>query len=397
MTEEERKGKWASPPEEEQREARVESPEEQREDQEEPFEEQREDQGRPAEERRDTQAEIFEEQGEDSRSDKNGRRTAKKRNTIKTGALVEGAILAAVTVLFAIMSSYIPMAEVITIFLMPIPVVLLILRQDIKTGVLSTVVAGILIVMLLGLSGFLILLSFAPTGLAMGITLKKKNKAEPVIAAGVVGYVVSFLAILWVSAAFLGDNIFQTMPQEMRNMMEWVTEFYQKAGVDQANLQRVIGIIEQGIEMMPYIIPSGILFGSVLFVAADYIVIYHVLKRFRIHIPPIPSFYRFKTPPALGFVFLALIFFGLFADRFIQKDTLAYHLYFNLFYGFSMLYILQGLIVILYVLKRLKVNRILCVLIMLIAVMMGNIVLYIGIFDVFWDFRKRIDRLVNRN
>lgn len=88
--------------------------------------------------------------------------------------LTEGAVLAVVVAILALMATYIPLAGAAAFFLCPLPLTVLTVRHGLRVALLAAAVATGIGTMVGGiLIGSSITLAFAPIGLAMGIGIRR--------------------------------------------------------------------------------------------------------------------------------------------------------------------------------------------------------------------------------
>src|SRR3989442_11240948 len=102
--------------------------------------------------------------------------------TVSVRGLTEGAVLAALVTVLALAANYIPVVGLAANFLCPIPLAVLMIRHGLRVAALATVVAIALGSAISGpVTGLLILLGFAPVGLAIGFGLRRQWSASTVV------------------------------------------------------------------------------------------------------------------------------------------------------------------------------------------------------------------------
>ena len=88
--------------------------------------------------------------------------------------MVEGGILAAVAILFALISVYVPFIGVFVDLIWPVPIILLGVRNGYKWSIMATLVAGVLIAILLGpLRAVGVAIGFGLIGITLGHAFRK--------------------------------------------------------------------------------------------------------------------------------------------------------------------------------------------------------------------------------
>src|SRR5205809_7034389 len=101
---------------------------------------------------------------------------------ISVRGLTEGAILAALVAVLALAANYVPLVGLAANCLCPIPLAVLMIRHGLRVAALATVVAIAIGSAVSGpVTGVLILLGFAPVGLAIGFGLRRQWSTSTVI------------------------------------------------------------------------------------------------------------------------------------------------------------------------------------------------------------------------
>src|SRR5262249_37909310 len=114
----------------------------------------------------------------------------------QTRGLTEGAILAALAALSAAAGLLIPpVARLVA----PLPTMLLAIRWALRTGVLATVVAGLILLLFFGPLAAFSVVVFGPIGLALGWGVRHERGASWTVLAGAAALCVSMLASLALS------------------------------------------------------------------------------------------------------------------------------------------------------------------------------------------------------
>ena len=121
--------------------------------------------------------------------------------------MVEGGILSAVAILFALISVYIPLIGAFVNMIWPVPIILLGVRHGYKWSLMATVVAGILIAILLHpLHAVGVAIGFGLTGIALGQCFRRNLSPVHSVLIGSVASLASKLIVLAISAAVMGIN-----------------------------------------------------------------------------------------------------------------------------------------------------------------------------------------------
>ena len=121
--------------------------------------------------------------------------------------MVEGGILSAVAILFALISVYIPIIGAFVNLIWPVPIILLGVRHGYKWSLMATAVAGILIALLIHpLHAISVAVGFGLTGIVLGHCFRRGYKPVTSVLFGSVASLVSKIIVLSISAVVLGIN-----------------------------------------------------------------------------------------------------------------------------------------------------------------------------------------------
>src|SRR4051794_22078726 len=113
--------------------------------------------------------------------------------------IAEGALLADIAVLLQLVAIYLPVVDLLTRFVIPIVLAVLVLRRGLAVGILSSCVSCFLIAMLSGLSFMIPVLLVCTAGLFLGVTMRWRWRHLPLLLLGTTG---GALAVCGVTVLF---------------------------------------------------------------------------------------------------------------------------------------------------------------------------------------------------
>jgi uncharacterized protein YybS (DUF2232 family) len=224
----------------------------------------------------------------------------KTTSPIRTAGLTEGAILAALVALFAIATRYLPLIGLATALLCPLPLAVLVIRQEFRVAAIAAAAAGLVGAVLAGpLVGVAILISFAPMGLAIGLGARRQWAPVKIVLVG------TLVAALAMSASFLGllgggRTSLTAMVQEMVATQErglaMAASLYARIGMPKAQIDAVTAQLRVVVQILPYLLP-GVLVLSAAFTAwLNYEVARRVLRRFGYSLATLPPMSTWRLP-----------------------------------------------------------------------------------------------------
>ena len=310
--------------------------------------------------------------------------------TTRVQPMVEGGILSAVAIIFALISVYIPFIGVFINLIWPVPIILLGVRHGYKWSLMATVVAGILIAILIHpLHAVGVAVGFGLTGIVLGHCFRKGYSPVASVLLGSVASLVSKIIVLSISAVVLGINPLADHTEAMTKAVEQAINLYRNLGLKEAELKQVSDSMTGMLSMMTMILPAGFAMASVVDTFLNFLVARAVLRKLGHHIAAFPAFTVWNFSPKILYAFIVsmlLMYWG----KSRQLEMLA-NGGLNLQVVSSMLLMLQGLAVVFFYAARHEVPKFLRWIFVTMAFSNGFImqaVVFLGAFDIAMDFRK---------
>lgn len=289
---------------------------------------------------------------------------------------VEGAFLAALTVLLYLASVYIPVLGIFVSFLCPLPVMFLVIRWDVQRGILAACVASILVLILAGpMQALTCLVGFTLLGVVMGVTIRKEYNLFEVIALNTGVSLLSKLVLLGIALLVIGQNPLTesfALLEETIKKTPWIT-------ANLPNSQELVGYLR-------LIIPAVLVVASLFDTTCNFLLGRWVGKKIGLSFPDIPPFSAFTLPKSVFWVFVLgwiLILFG--------GSSALGRIGMNVQMVTQFLFLLQGLSLVYYFLGKYihsKPVRVGILLFLLFQPFFSFLLSWLGVFDVFLDFRK---------
>lgn len=312
------------------------------------------------------------------------------KERIPTKSIVEGAFLSAITVILFLASLYIPLFGTLISFLCPLPIIILCLRHDIKVAFLSLVIAFFLVSILAGpFQGFIGILGFGTLGIALGIAIKKNMSLLEVLFIGSTVSFVSkiFLIIigLWMmdyNPLLLGlDQIEQTINQGL--------SFYGNMGLSPEQIETTKETLLQSVELIKIAFPAMLVIASVFDTLINYWVAGKILNRLGYKLAPFIPFYKWRASKSFFWSYLAGLLILLINTNY--KLPFLERIGVNIQLLFSVIFLFTGLAVVSFILRHHKIKPIISwvvYVIIFIQPIFSFAVTWVGILDVWLDFRK---------
>jgi uncharacterized protein YybS (DUF2232 family) len=312
------------------------------------------------------------------------------KDRIPTKSIVEGAFLSAITAILFLASLYIPLLGTLISFLCPLPIIMLCLRHTIKVAFISLVISFLLVSLLAGpFQGLIAILGFGALGIALGIAIKRKlSLLEIIFVASITSFISKVLLMfigLWlmdINPLLLGlDQIDQSINQSL--------SFYKNMGLNPEQIETFKDSILQSLELVRIAFPAMLVIASVFDTLINYWVAGKILRRFGYHMASFIPFYNWRATRSFFWSYLFGLFILILNTRF--ELPVLERIGVNIQLLFSVIFLITGLAIVSYVLNHYKIKPFFCwvvYIIIFIQPVLSLIITWIGIFDVWFDFRR---------
>ncbi len=308
-----------------------------------------------------------------------------------TRALVEASLLVSLAVVLFAASHYLPLVGLFVSLVCPAPLVVLGLRHDLKRALLGTFVATLLTAALLGVvTALFFLLGFGILGIGLGYLARRCKSGAEVMLYGLILSLVSKLALMAILLKITGVNPFGLDGASFKEAIDGVARFYGTVGLPMEAIEGMKGQFEAMAEALPRIFPALLVMASAMDCFLSYVISGAVVKRLGgLRLPPLPSFAQWRFPRSVFWALLASMALQLLGP---SLGSFAAEAGLNLRLIVSMLFFFQGLSVVWFFLTSRKMAaafRFLAVFLLVFIPFLSQLVLVLGVVDIWYDLRNR--------
>ena len=259
-----------------------------------------------------------------------------------TRALVESAILAAVTALLGVIYYYTQYLGIIAL-IWPVPVIIVGYRNGLKASILSALSAALIVSLITHpLVGVGLLAGFGLPGVLMGYMMKKKS--SPYLIILVCGIVLAFtsLAELVLSLKVAGMDIttvLQNVQSSFVEQMEITANMARQMCLPEENIKIMENYSESFIEMAKILLPSVIFFGGIFSSFVDFKFARLILRRIGYEVSDIEKFmyWRIPEPYSLALLITAVAAAAISYFKLPGWETVAANIFIIILYTFMIL------------------------------------------------------------
>ena len=179
--------------------------------------------------------------------------------------VVEGGVLTAVAIIFALISTYVPVLGAFVNLIWPVPIVLLGVRHGYKWSIMAVIASGVIIALLVHpLSAVSVVVGFGLIGIALGYAIRQGFPPAKTLLFGAVASLISKAAVLAISAAVMGFNPLNVQTEAMVKGLEQAMEFYRGMGMKPEDLAQMETAMRPMIDLMKIILPAGFALAAVV-------------------------------------------------------------------------------------------------------------------------------------
>lgn len=310
----------------------------------------------------------------------------------RTREITEAGLFAALIAVLIIASFYIPVLGSIMAMFLPIPVIVLTMKNKplyaIASAVVAMILAGMVVTFIssIALGGMALLV-----GVPMGISMKYKNKNLVTLLVGSISAAVGFLIIFSMIEFTTGVTLIQTIEESFKMSMELqtgLTSAVENLGVNtDASLVEAQKLLDDMLFLMKLVMPAIMMVMAMVYSAANLVFSHQILKRLNIDRVPLGPFDQFRYPKHLAYGSLGMMLLAIVLGNFKLIDTQLISA--NLAYLFAAIFSIQGMSLIYYWMKK-RTGKASGIVLIVLLTFLGMIqyIAFLGFFDVLMDIRK---------
>ncbi|WP_066155290.1 YybS family protein [Halalkalibacter krulwichiae] len=304
-----------------------------------------------------------------------------------TRTLTEGALLASVFAVILLLTTYVPFVGIITVWALPVPFVIFTVRRGLKPGLMLWVVSLLLAFLIGGLVTVPTAFIFGSAGLVIGELYRRKLSGFSVLIGAGLIYTFNMLLIFLALVFVVGENPMQLAVDLTREQLEFAESTLGSFGQGEDQLAMMLEMIDT----LVYLAPVMIVGVGITLAVITKLISYYVLKRLGHEVSALPAFRNWSFPKAFLWYYLIILILAMVGA---EEGTMLFLVIWNLLPLLEIVVAVQGFAVIFYYFHQKKVAKVVPILIVATAILIPPllyIVRIIGIIDLGFDLRKRMN------
>lgn len=297
--------------------------------------------------------------------------------------ITQGALMAAIFVVFVLLS-LIPGVNIITMWLMPVPLIWYAIKHDFKSSIIVTIVGIVIALLFTGIIQGLLAFGFAIIGTTIGQAIRLGKSKFIIMMDGTLASLFFFVVTFGAYIKLSNINILDLGIKNAEQTLNQAKNFNEKLGLDQSQLV-TSEKIKQAIDMANTSIPTFVLFVSFLLSLMIILTSFPILKRLRVSVPKFGAFRDLRMPKFLLLGYIIVLAINLFIKP--EVGTYLYAVEVNLSLIFTMLFFVQGVSFIHYFVHLKKLPTAIAWIGTVLAMPLSSFIILLGIVDLGFDLR----------
>lgn len=304
--------------------------------------------------------------------------------------LTEGALFLATFAVLLLMTLYIPVLGIVINLFLALPFIMFAAKNDRKSTIVFFI-GALLISFIVGtILALPLTVLYGLTGIVLGDFIREKRSRISGYIAGTFAFLIVTILTYAASVTFFNVDIIKESIQAIKLSMDQSKEILGALG--QTPDPKMMEQFEMGIEMLQTLVPSIFVMSSILIVLVIQFVSFPISKRFGIEIPKWKPFRELQIPKSLLWYYLGVLVASLIFNP--EEGTFWYTALINLAFVLQFFMVLQGLSLIYYFSYQKGYPKAIPIIITVLTFLFSfllSIVRILGIIDLGFDFRKRIN------
>lgn len=274
--------------------------------------------------------------------------------------------------------------------LIPVPFIVLGVRNGFSWNILSIVITLLVVEIFLGdTMGASLVIVFAPLSMAINYCIEKRKNTKQTIFISTIVFLVPLITTLILGMKIADIDLITEMNTAFTEYISVQTGVLKEVGLESDKILDVVNNVESLYSEFLMIIPSLIIVFSIFITYINYFFTGVILRKMKYGLIRRPSLSRFQLPRNIilgtGIMLATSYLFKQF--NFQNSEALLL----NILFLILTMFMIQGLAVLDFVLKRMKINlvfRVILIVIFALILPMGSVIIFIGLLDSVFDMRK---------
>lgn len=276
------------------------------------------------------------------------------------------------------------------ILLIPMPFIVLGVRNNWYSNIVSIILTLLIVEIIIGNTiGASLIFIFAPLSIGMNYCIENRKSSKQTILISSLCFLIPLVIMMILGIRIANIDLITEMEHGFSQYMSMQIDGLKEMGLTNHEVLKIADVIESGYNGILMLIPSFIFIFSIIIAYINYFFTGVVLRKMGYELIKRPRFSRFKLPSniLLGVgVMLISAFILKWLDFQYNEALLA-----NITFLAGITFMLQGLAVLDFFLKRMKIKfifRVILIVLNLVFLPIGSLIILLGVIDSAFDIRK---------
>ena len=306
-------------------------------------------------------------------------------------SMTEGGILAAATVVMAMIGIYVPIIGMLAILLWPLPVIVLVVRHGVRWGVMAVVVASLITAMIVEPATALRLaIAFGPVGIMLGLGYRLQWSGVKIVVSCMAVSMLAKIAGLMLVFLLTGIEPFGNQFTMMEESFAQTADMYRAMGVNETQIAVIRQNFIENMAIVKLLLPLIVMLMGLLDTFLNYIDGGKILKRLGESVPVFPAFTEWRLPSAFLFAY-AFSIIGLYWGK-TREIEMLFQISMNVNMACTIAGIVEGVSLYRYAVRYHNWSSIVSGIVLVLIFFGGillNILALVGLLDTYFDYRAR--------
>ncbi|TMU83894.1 DUF2232 domain-containing protein [Bacillus sp. BHET2] len=299
--------------------------------------------------------------------------------------LTEGALMLAIFTVLMLLSLYVPLIGSLAFFVLPLPFILFSSKYSLPNSLYVVIGSLGLSFLFGGLIALPVAFMVATTGVVIGWCVKAKVDKMRLFMASSLTLVINIVIGYVFSILFFGVNIIEDSLAESKATYY---SLFEKIG--QEPDKKLVDSLESSIDLIHTLLPTMFVGIAVTLALAFILINFPILKRLGREVPVFRPFREWKLPKSILWYYLITLVLSMILQP--EKGTFMYTALLNVLYVLQTLMAVQGLSFLYFFAHQKGWSKGILVLITIISIPLLYLVRILGIIDLGFDLRQRLQR-----
>lgn len=305
----------------------------------------------------------------------------------KNKSIIEAGVVTFIMIFYIVYGIYF---FPLLILFIPVPFIVLGVRNGIRLNILSIVLTLLIVEIILGNTmGASLVIVFAPLSIAINYCIKKRKNSKKTLLISSLALLIPIVILVVLEMKIADINLIDKMDNWFSEFITIQIDIFKEMGFTNNKILKIVDQAEGGYNNMVMLIPSLMSIFSVFVYYINYFFTGIILRKMGYDLIKRPSLSRYQLPKDVimgaGVMLLTGFIFKWLDFQYNQALLL------NLTFLIGVMFMIQGLAVLDFFLKRMKIKlvfRVILVALNIIIAAMGSLIIFVGLLDSVFDMRK---------